>query len=174
MKNDTPTFIDPDLFAKLDRSISGVLDFSKLDRFRDLARYDNQEINYLMSFFYDEENRCCIEGKAKVTIKLECKRCLNLFSYEIDTTFRLYPVKNDEVSHLSKQLDVVAMENGLISVAGIVEDELILSLPEIPRHADNDPNCQSLQVACLLEYDVRQQKSPFSVLKGLEQPNGKK
>ena len=173
MKNDTPTVIDPILLARLNKSISGVLDFNKLDRLCDLANFDGQEIHYLMSFLYDEENRCCIEGKAKVAVKLECQRCLKLFSYKIDTTFRLYPVTASAEKDFPKQLDMVVMENGLVSVPDIVEDELILSLPEVPKHADDDPNCQQLPAACLLE-NGKQQVNPFTVLRNVGKTDGKK
>ena len=177
MKNDTITLlIDPLLSAKLGKSISGELNFSTLNRLRDLARYDNKEISYSISFVYDEDNKCCITGKVQTTLQLECKRCLKFFPYQVITAFNLYAVKaiNDSEDNLSKQLDVVLIENGLISITDIIEDEVILSLPEVPKHAEDDVNCHSIQKASFLEYGARQQKNPFSVLKQLDTFNDKK
>ena len=173
MKNEQPTFIDPILYTELGKSISGMLKFSKLNRFGDLAKFDGRDVNFLLSFFYDEEKRCCIEGKARITIKLECNRCLNLFSYDIETIFRLYPIKSEDISKLSKQLELVVMENGLISIIDVIEDELILNLPEVPMHAQDDPNCRSLAAAWSQVEVEQQQKNPFVVLKELNKTNGK-
>jgi uncharacterized protein len=172
MKNDQQTVIDPILFAQLSKSISGELSFSQFHRFGKLAKFDGKDVNYLLSFFYDEEKRCCINGKSKVTVKLKCNRCLSLFSYEIETIFRLYPVEGHDINRLSKQLDVVVMENGLISLIDVIEDELILSLPEVPKHAYDDPSCRSL-LAEWSQEDNEQQENPFVVLKSLHKTNGK-
>jgi uncharacterized protein len=174
MKNDTPIIVDPVLLAKAKRSISGLLNFNKLVRLRDLAEFDDKEIPYSISFFYDEENRCCITGNIKVTVKLECKRCLNLFSYEIDTTFCLYPVVASTEKDFAKQFDVVVMENGLVSISDIIEDELILSLPEVAKHTGDDPNCQQLPVEYVFEQQDEQQENPFQILQNLENTDGKK
>lgn len=175
MKNkQQPILIDPLLYAELGKSSSGVLHFSQLHRLRKLVESGNEEINYSLTFLKDELNRCCIEGEAKVAVKLQCNRCLQLYPYELKVTFCLYPVLETDIKQLPKQLEVVVMQNGLISVIDIIEDELLLSLPIVAKHSEDDLNCQALSIASVTEKELQQQENPFVVLKELGNFEGKK
>jgi uncharacterized protein len=172
MKNDQQTLIEPTLFAQLSKSISGELDFSFFHRLSDLTKFNGKNVDYLLSFLYDDENRCCIEGKARVVIQLKCNRCLNFFPWDIETAFKLYPVESNNVNKLPKQFDAVIMEEGLISLIDVIEDELILSLPAVAKHADGDQNCRSLSGRLVQEIEVKEQReNPFAVLKSLYKTN---
>ena len=161
MNTDTTINIDPKLFAQLSKSAAGTVAFAKLSRLHDLAEHNNTDIVYTLQFFYDEDRQCCIAGRIQTTLQLICNRCLNLYDYAIDTNFKLYPVTDYKKDYSVKQLDVVLMKNGLISIIDIIEDELILNLPAIPRHLDDDLNCQSAQKTRFLEYEASKQQNLF-------------
>lgn len=167
MKNADSTLVDPYQYATQSRDVASKLSRLDLPRFSELAEFDESGVTYTMTFFYDEEKRCCIQGNAKVSIKLKCYRCLQMYPYTIDTNFQLYTVENDVTNNLSKQLEVVVMKNGLVSLVNIVEDELILSLPLAQVHAENDPACSGLYSSSLKSDDEVKPDNAFANFKNL-------
>ena len=164
--------VDPILLAKTGKTISGGLKRVDLHRFSDLAKFGNRDVNFWLSFLFDEKGKCYIDGKADVSVKLECNRCSNLYSYLIDTTFLLYPVNREHITDpLYEGLDIVIMDNDLLSINNLIEDELLLNLPEIPMHEEDDLNCCSSQTQLLSANQVKQQDNPFAVLKDLHKTN---
>lgn len=115
-------------------------------------------------------------GPALVTLRvsanpqLQCQRCLGLFHYAVDNDVEL------EVVTSAKALDADVSESGEIDneaydkilankpvdVLELVEDELILSLPYIPKHEE----CEHL--VDLPEDNLEKKPSPFAVLEKLK------
>ena len=79
-----------------------------------------------------------IEGCACVTVSMTCQRCLEPVTVPLDAAFRLGLVESDEsASELADELDpLIVRRNDTCSLAQLVEDELILALPIVPRHAE--------------------------------------
>ena len=174
MKNELPTLVDPYLYATQGKELSGVINFSSMERFSAMTKSAEQDASYKLLFCYDPDHRCCIQGNATIEIKLECARCLQLFSYIIDANFQLYPVANGAADNLSKQLEIVELQDGVVSVVDIVEDELILSLPMAQVHADLDPSCRSQPAVGTFENNAAtEQKNPFALLKNISVANVK-
>ncbi|NOL49768.1 YceD family protein [Pelistega europaea] len=115
-------------------------------------------------------------GPALVTLhvqanpQLQCQRCMGLFHYPVDTDVEL------EVVTSLKALDADVSESGEIDndaydkilankpvdILELVEDELILSLPYIPKHEE----CEDLVE--LPEDNLEKKPSPFAILEKLK------
>jgi uncharacterized protein len=83
--------------------------------------------------------------RAAVPVRLECQRCLQPLNWELTVAHRVRFVHGEqEAERLDEELedDVLALEPRLDLLA-LLEDELILALPLVPRH-DRCP--QSLPV----------------------------
>lgn len=75
---------------------------------------------------------------ARATVRLQCQRCLNPVDVvlEVDRSFRF--VRDErEAAELDAQVeeDILVLDRSL-DLQALVEDELILALPLVPRHAD--------------------------------------
>jgi uncharacterized protein len=107
--------------------------------------------------------------KAETTVALSCQRCLQrlsqglrversfLFVRDEDEAARLDEESDDDVLALPRQLDAVAL----------IEDELILALPLVPRHAVCPEPLLNPDAALA---DTAPAQNPFAVLAQLRKP----
>lgn len=102
--------------------------------------------------------------------QLQCQRCMKLFHFPVDTEAELEVVTSskafDEDVADSGEIDNQAYDkilgNKPVDVLELVEDELILSLPYIPKHE------QCLDLVELPEDTLEKRPSPFAVLEKLK------
>jgi uncharacterized protein len=79
--------------------------------------------------------------QAQATVRLECQRCLQPAAYHLDIDRRFRFVRDeDEAARLDEESedDVLALPR-VLDLESLIEDELILTLPIVPRH-ENCPN----------------------------------
>lgn len=107
--------------------------------------------------------------QASTTVALQCQRCLQPLreAIEIDRRFR-FAENEDEAARLDEENDE---EDALVAsrafdLLGLVEDELILALPIVPRHAECP---QPLPLAAADEADEAA-PNPFAALAALRRP----
>ena len=76
---------------------------------------------------------------------MECQRCLGDVRFEISAEFRLGLVFNDDQAKaLPKRLEPVELdEEGRLDLWDVIEDELLLNLPDFPMHPQDE--CQALK-----------------------------
>ena len=100
------------------------------------------------------------------TVQLVCQRCLNPFSYVLDTSTVLMLGKDDE--HADEIEEVIADESIDVIVGSrtcdlrdLIEDEALLGLPQVPKHE----SCPENKVLDALKSD---KPSPFAGLKDIK------
>ncbi|MFK7854996.1 MAG: YceD family protein [Granulosicoccus sp.] len=122
------------------------------------------------ALFSRRKDHILISGMLNTEFALHCQRCLEPMSVKISESFELVFVENEEkASELPQELDPVVLdENGHIHVVDLFEDELILHLPNIPKHSDLTA-CKLGQTEFgELAADVEEGKpNPFEALKNL-------
>ena len=78
-----------------------------------------------------------IKGALQTGIELVCQRCLEPLRLALDVTVSLGLVHGEaEADRLPEEYEPLLVPEGVIRVADLVEDELLLALPRIPRHED--------------------------------------
>ncbi|PPE71275.1 DUF177 domain-containing protein [Caldimonas thermodepolymerans] len=114
--------------------------------------------------------------KARATVALECQRCLQPVeeALEVERSFRfVHGEAEAEAQDSDSEEDVLALTRAL-DLRELVEDELILALPIVPRHdacpvplpmaAEDDPEPEAPA-----ESEARpEQPNPFAVLAQLK------
>lgn len=106
--------------------------------------------------------------RADVTVRLECQRCLQPMAWPLQFDRRLRFVCGErEAERLDGELDddVLALESR-IDLLQLVEDELILALPLVPRH-DTCPEPLPQPGAAPVLPDDQPPAGPFAALAGL-------
>jgi len=90
--------------------------------------------------FSRRKDHIVISGRIKTDYALECQRCLEPMVETIDAPFELVFVDSEQAAQqLAKELDPVVLdETGQIHVVDLLEDELLLHVPEIPKHAGDN------------------------------------
>ncbi len=132
MATELPDEVDCRQLADEFGSVSGSIAAARLARVGGTFRITGSAVVKL-EFCRDEHGRAVINGAITAPIEAQCQRCLQWMSLEIGVTVcvvALRSIDDDE----SEGLDVVAVPDGRLKLAELVEDEILLACPMIPAH----------------------------------------
>ncbi|VUZ26807.1 Uncharacterised protein [uncultured Comamonas sp.] len=114
----------------------------------------------------------------QATVTLTCQRCLQPVDVSLDVQRAFRFVKDEataEVQDEESEEDLLAISRDF-DLHALVEDELLMELPLVPRHAQC-PQPLALNDAATPAQDVQERPNPFAVLAQLRQspdaPSGK-
>lgn len=170
MKNlKLPLTIDPRRSAQRGTECIGYFELIGLDRLLAISDKSSEQVNVKMNFEVDEQGLTVISGNASTKVSLTCQRCNEPYEEKLEVEFFFSPVKKEEdVEYLPSNYDAVELdENGEVNLRDLVEDELILVVPLIPKHkleecsADADTTWGKLP-------EVVEKPNPFDLLKQLK------
>ncbi|MFK7996983.1 MAG: YceD family protein [Granulosicoccus sp.] len=165
-----PQRFNPDLLARDSTRFELVLPQKQMNRLGEILSTTEHDI-HCTAMFSRRKNLVLIKGRIKTIFTLECQRCLEPMDVDIDEPYELVFVENEEKAEsLAKQLDPVILdEHGHIHVVDLFEDEVILHVPDIPRHAEAS-TCNVVKTEFgTLPADTEEGKpNPFDVLKNLQ------
>lgn len=98
---------------------------------------------------------------------LQCQSCLEPFSYEIMSDFVLGIVNTlDEANALPERYEPALAHDGSLTLREMIEDEIILNLPIIPRHEPED--CKVKLPLKDAGWEQGKGENPFRVLESLK------
>ncbi len=84
---------------------------------------------------------------ATTDVELVCKRCLQTVGLRLDGRSRVALVESmQEADRLPTDVEPVWIEGRRVDLAALVEEELLLALPLVPRHERDDPRCGAAAV----------------------------
>lgn len=121
--------------------------------------------------------QCVVDLAIRATATLECQRCLQPMALPlvVERRFRFVPGE-DEAARLDDELeeDVLAL-SPRFDLLALVEDELLLALPLVPRHeaCPNPPAALGMgagQAATGSEPSEEGESHPFAALAALRRP----
>lgn len=129
--------IDGFRFAKAEGSISGTVSVSKLPRLAEMLREPVAEVAYSLTGTRDSLGRLALRLTAQCSLPLTCQRCLDAMELPLSVDSILVLARGErEIQARQDDPDgpdwVVGGE--AMPVLEMVEEELLLSLPYIPRH----------------------------------------
>jgi uncharacterized protein len=134
-----PAVIDSLEFARAGEQSSGSLAVADLKRLDDLLHDAEGRVEYELRGSRDERNRPQLELRVRGRLHLQCQRCLGLLDYPVDVsnTLLVLPQGSEPDEELDDPEGPDAIEaDPALDVAALVEDEVLLSLPISPRHAE--------------------------------------
>jgi uncharacterized protein len=164
-----PNLINPLSFSERGKSLVGTIEISELTRLSDVLCDKSGVVDINVSF--DKEGRLpIIQGEIKANLMLECQSCLKQVAFSVDKSFKLGLVGSlEQADRLASDIEPLILENEKISFRTLVEDELLLALPDFPRHEhDCTENNENFMTT---EKEGREQlnsNNPFSVLAKLK------
>ena len=138
-----------------------------MDRLRGVIL--NQEGEAAVELEFGKEGGVAIvEGKVQADLVLECQCCLEPFSWPVRSEVRLGIVSSiDEADRLAEGLEpLLAEPDERVAVVDIVQDELLLAIPQVPRHSHCEPPDAENADALTDSPD-----NPFAALMQLKKPN---
>ncbi len=164
MSRDLPASIEPLHLAKIGMTLTGSLPLVKMERIKESLCDSHGEVYIHWSFFQDDQRRSVIQGKIHTQLLLQCQRCLQPMTYQIDAPVALMIVSNGtEPDDLQIEYEMLELTDTSISLLTLVEDELILALPLVVMH-EHCPNNKFVNASSEdLTYN------PFHILTKLKQ-----
>ena len=138
-----PDKIDPWRLAAESGRLKGVLTLAVLPRLAAVLDHPDGEVSVSLAAGVDPHGIRSITGSLRTEIELVCQRCLEPLRWPLNITVSLGLAHNEAAAdRLPDEYEPLLVPDGFIRVADLVEDELLLALPQIPRHV-NAQECKT-------------------------------
>ncbi|MBK5938984.1 YceD family protein [Halochromatium roseum] len=103
------------------------------------AEPGNGLVRYRFEFGSDPDGYATVSGAVEAKLPLRCQRCFERYDLAVNTEVSLALVTGlDEANALPPQYEPLMIEDRLLRPADLVEDELILAVPAVPRHPEDE------------------------------------
>lgn len=135
-----------DLESLADRGValSGELSNDKLTRLKSLLHSDVGSVRATLRFRQRGDGWLAAELDYEGSVDLVCQRCLEPFRHELRDTVNVVLADGDSVPLAPPTgYEPFELEEGRLQPAQLIEDELIVAVPLVPKHARVE-DCGSL------------------------------
>ncbi|MBF7072918.1 23S rRNA accumulation protein YceD [Glaciecola sp. MH2013] len=165
-----PIQIDPQKSAMKRSTYVGVYPASLMKRFVGAVNASDEYISVDVKFSKDAQGLTYFQGNAKTQVELLCQRCNHEFPHSIAVEYCFSPVQGQEAEEeLPEAYEPVEVnDHGEVDLLQLIEDELILSLPIVALHAEEDCGVSEDDMTFGIIEPEQERKNPFAVLKELK------
>ncbi|WNK21456.1 YceD family protein [Halomonas piscis] len=168
-----PDRVEPYKLAARRERLEGRVALSGLSRLAEEAGPQSGDCRVVLEFGIDAQGRREIHGSLEASLMLACRRCLVPIEHPVKSDFLLGMVADEALAgELPASHEPVLVENEQLNLLTLVEDELILSLPQVIYHDEADclvPAEQLVSKADEAEEDeAASDDNPFAVLRTLK------
>ncbi|WP_445618883.1 YceD family protein [Kushneria sp. Sum13] len=166
-----PKTVEPYRLAASGERLEGRIILSAMPRIVDAIGRQEAECHVVMTFDLDAQRQHYIEGSLVADVEMPCQRCLQAMPVHLESTFLLGMVTSDErAATLPARYEPVLVEDEHLALLPVVEDELLLTLPQVVYHDDADcaVSRDALQSGDEVEQTPARADNPFSVLRSLK------
>ena len=137
MSRDFPALIDPLQLARARRAYSGTWPLQRLDRFARLVEDPVGEVEFDIEFGVDDLGIAFADLTMACQPVLLCQQTLEPFEYPIKRKVRIGFLESEsEEASLPEGYEPFLVMDDPVKTTDIIEDELILSLPLVPKSSD--------------------------------------
>jgi len=129
--------IDPIACLRQQQVLEGELSSEQLPRLSESLSGPTPDISYKLTFHADAQGRCIIDCFINTFLKMQCHHCGQEMVLPVSIASQLCIITDAKLAkNLPDEYEplVVESESGTVSLLDVIEDELILAIPMIPRH----------------------------------------
>ncbi len=165
-----PVHIEPRRLAESRRILEGTYAVAEMPRLLASLSEEQGEIAVELQFGIDEEGIRYMRGRLRAELGLQCQRCLETMRYPLETELSLAIVSGEaEAEMLPEHYDPLFVDAEPLYLKDLIEDELLLALPIVPRHPEGECGIESGNSGDDEEVGEPEQKdNPFSVLASMK------
>ncbi|MBF2759935.1 MAG: DUF177 domain-containing protein [Ectothiorhodospiraceae bacterium AqS1] len=149
--------VEVDDLAARRATLEGEMSIDEMPRLSALCRerisegivpFSHDPIRYRLEFRRDAGAALRLRIEVHATVILRCQRCLEPFDYPIDTRSHFRIVRSEkEMQDDSSAFEALLCPEGRLLPQTMIEDEILLALPDFPRHEEDSPpegaSCQA-------------------------------
>jgi uncharacterized protein len=135
-----------DLESLADRGVTleGELPIGKLTRLESLLHSDAGSVRATLRFRQRHDGWLASELEYRGAVELVCQRCLEPYRHELGGTVNVVLADSASLpAAVPEGFEPFELEDGRLRPAELVEEELIVALPLVPKHARIE-DCGSL------------------------------
>jgi uncharacterized protein len=135
MSRPLPELIDPLQLAEKQRELFGQVAISRMPRIKDSLSSDEGCFDLHLRFGKDESGQAYVRGELSGELQLVCQRCMQPMAWQLDAKLCLAFVHSEsQIEQLAEQYEPFLIPEQAVKLLELVEDEVILRLPQAPRH----------------------------------------
>jgi uncharacterized protein len=152
--------------------ISRSVDAAALERFSALCDCPDA-VRARLDFRFDRHGVVRMDGELAGRVAVQCHRCLEPLAVDLKSGFSVAIAGSEaQASRLGAEQDVLCVEGDEAGVAELIEDELILALPERPCSAADCPQAPTLvSPAGSVDEGTPETRKPFAALGAFKAPD---
>ena len=163
--------VDPYACVDQQRHYAGTIELTKFQRLLTLIQSANGPVHAEIQF--RREGRFPIADiRFHADLVLQCNACLQPIDWHIDQHSRLVMVNGlDEIELIPDSYEPWLIENKNASLVELIEDELLLEMPQVPKHevcSIQLPPQRPQEAPDASEQNVEEKANPFDVLRTLK------
>ena len=165
-----PCRVDALKLVGINQQFEGYIESQNLPRLMAAVVSAEPKVWVKATFERDAENYRTIVGECRSTVTMVCQRCLGEVDITLEGQFKAGLVFDDEqAKQLPRRLEPVEVSaDEPLMFWDVIEDELLLSLPEFPSH--DFGSCETVKHNLKQEVEeVVERENPFDILAQLKQ-----
>jgi uncharacterized protein len=178
--------VDPERLAANGGWLEDAMPLARMARLSSMLAEpppDEASADCRLRFSKDENGRLRLEGEVEALLSLTCQRCLEPAKLLVSGHFAMAVVENEsEAALLPAELDPVFRERRLLDLVALMEEELILAMPQVARHASvsecgpigSDERLIAAEEVSAVDSEAQPTQRPFQVLAGLKKGQNRK
>lgn len=170
MQHRLPDWVDPLTLADKGRTFRGRIPLTRLERLQDRLSDTQGELEVELSFGRNADGIRYLAGHVEGCLPLICERCLGRMSWDVKLDFNLALLESEGlIDRIPERYEPLLIEAGEIRPVEVIEDELLLTLPMYPKHAE-EQDCQLLQATEAADEPATEEprENPFAALASLK------
>ena len=130
-----PDRVEPYKLAARAERLEGLVALAGFERLAEQVGAQSGECQVWLDFAIDSQGRREIRGRLEAELQLPCRRCLEPMAQRVESEFLLGMVTSDTLAaELPSSHEPVLVEDEQLNLLAVVEDELLLSLPQSVYH----------------------------------------
>ncbi len=134
MSREYPDWISPERAADGKRVFSGTVPLTRMKRLVPLLVSADGDASFIAAFRRDMDKRTIIDLQVEASLSLICQASLEVYDEQVKRRCDLVVIDDDsEQGEIPENYEPVKTEQGRLAIASLVEEELLLGLPQVPR-----------------------------------------
>jgi uncharacterized protein len=135
MSREFPDLLDPWKAADGQRAFQGTMPLKRMSRLAPLLAAVEGTARFSAWFRYDEQKNVIVDLAVDADLLLICQRSLEPYTEPVKRNSLLVIIENlAQQEEMPENYDPVLLQHGRLALLELVEDELLLGIPEVPRN----------------------------------------
>lgn len=134
-----PKLVDHAKLAEQRAELDGLIPVAQLTRLKELLAGDGGDVRVKLRFRQEKKHRTLVLGECSAKLEVTCQACLEPLQIRVAAKIRTILVPDiEELMTLRQHEDGLVCESGQVAPVDLVEDDLIVAMPMVPRHEEGE------------------------------------